>query len=212
MTNNDTKGTPCFMGDILGDWRHEFIMRTAENKIRIYTTTYETPWRIYSMWYDHQQRNAMVWQMCGYNQPPHTSYFLGEMEGITAAPPAFTMTGRTEIADGETISTTDNTLITCETNDMTVNVSEGASPYIYIDNAPSWVQGSAPSEATSKDYTITYKYYTHTLTGGAFTGNTRLVKTACWFCLRLTRHIAEQPRSGLALSPSAARCLTVRFG
>lgn len=176
MTNNDTKGTPCFMGDILGDWRHEFVMRTAENKIRIYTTTYETPWRIYSMWYDHQQRNAMVWQMCGYNQPPHTSYFLGEMEGITAAPPAFTMTGRTEIADGGTISTTDNTLITCETNDMTVNVSEGASPYIYIDNAPSWVQGSAPSEATSKDYTITYKYYTHTLTGGAFTGNTRLVK------------------------------------
>lgn len=176
MTNNDTKGTPCFMGDILGDWRHEFIMRTAENKIRIYTTTFETPWRVYSMWYDHQQRNAMVWQMCGYNQPPHTSYFLGEMEGITAAPPALTMTGRTEIANGGTITTTDNTIISCETNDMTINVTDGASPYIYIDNAPSWVQGSAPSEATSKDYTITYKYYTHTLTGGAFTGNTRLVK------------------------------------
>ena len=176
MTNNDTKGTPCFMGDILGDWRHEFVMRTAENKIRIYTTTYETPWRIYSMWYDHQQRNAMVWQMCGYNQPPHTSYFLGEMEGITAAPPALTMTGRTEIANGGTITTTDNTIISCETNDMTINVTDGASPYIYIDNAPSWVQGSAPSEATSKDYTISYKYYTHTLTGGAFTGNTRLVK------------------------------------
>ena len=176
MTNNDTKGTPCFMGDILGDWRHEFVMRTAENKIRIYTTTYETPWRVYSMWYDHQQRNAMVWQMCGYNQPPHTSYFLGEMEGITAAPPALTMTGRTEIANGGTITTTDNTIISCETNDMTINVTDGASPYIYIDNAPSWVQGSAPSEATSKDYTISYKYYTHTLTGGAFTGSTRLVK------------------------------------
>ncbi len=176
MTNNDTKGTPCFMGDILGDWRHEFIMRTADNHIRVYTTTIETPWSIYSLWYDHQQRNAMVWQMCGYNQPPHTSYFLGEMEGITAAPPAFTMTGRTEIANGGTINTTDNTIISCETNDMTINVTDGASPYIYIDNAPSWVQGSAPSEATSKDYNITYKYYTHTLTGGAFTGDTRLVK------------------------------------
>ena len=176
MTNNDTKGTPCFMGDILGDWRHEFIMRTADNHIRVYTTTIETPWSIYSLWYDHQQRNAMVWQMCGYNQPPHTSFFLGEMEGITAAPPALTMAGRTEIANGGTITTTDNTLITCETNDMTVNVANGASPYIYIDNAPSWVQGSAPSEATSMQYDITYKYYTHTLTGSAFTGSTRIVK------------------------------------
>ncbi|MBQ3805375.1 MAG: hypothetical protein II844_06160 [Prevotella sp.] len=176
LTNNWTKATPCYMGDILGDWREEFIMRTAANKIRIYTTTIETPWRNYSLWYDHQYRNAMVWQMCGYNQTPHVSYFLGEMEGITAAPPALTMAGRTEIANGGTITTTDNTLITCETNDMTVNVANGASPYIYIDNAPSWVQGSAPSEATSMQYDITYKYYTHTLTGSAFTGNTRIVK------------------------------------
>ena len=165
------------MGDILGDWRHEFVMRTADNKIRIYTTTIETPWRIYSMWYDHQQRNAMVWQMCGYNQPPHTSYFLGEMEGITAAPPALTMKGRTEIANGGTISNNGEDVITCETNDMTVSVADGATPYIYIDNAPSWVQGSAPSEATgSKEYPITYTYYTHTLTGGAFAGDMRLVK------------------------------------
>ena len=176
MTNNDTKGTPCFMGDILGDWREEFIMRTADNNIRIYTTTIETPWSNYSLWYDHQYRNGMVWEMCGYNQPPHVSYFLGELEGITSAPPTLTMTGRTEIADGGTINTTDNTLITCETNDMTVNVANGASPKIYIDNAPSWVQGSAPSEATAKDYPITYSYYTHTLMGGAFTGDTRLVK------------------------------------
>ena len=83
LTNNDTKGTPNFMGDILGDWREEFIMRTADNNIRIYTTTTPTKWRNYSLWYDHQYRNGMVWEMCGYNQPPHTSYFLGELENIT---------------------------------------------------------------------------------------------------------------------------------
>ena len=176
LTNNWTKATPCFMGDFLGDWRHEFIMRTADNNIRIYTTTYETPWRVYSMWYDHQQRNATVWQMNGYNQPPHTSYFLGELEGITTPPPALTMTDRTEVANGKTISHSGKTVITCETNDMTVTVADGATPYIYIDNAPSWVQGSAPSEATNKEYPITYKYYTHTLTGGAFAGDMRLVK------------------------------------
>ena len=176
LANNWTKATPCFMGDILGDWRHEFVMRTADNKIRIYTTTIETPWRVYSMWYDHQQRNAMVWQMCGYNQPPHTSYFLGEMEGITAAPPALTMKGRTEVKNNGTISNNGESVITCETNDMTVSVADGATPYIYIDNAPSLVSGSAPSEATAKEYPITYKYYTHTLTGGAFAGDMRLVK------------------------------------
>ena len=176
LANNWTKATPCFMGDILGDWRHEFVMRTADNKIRIYTTTIETPWRVYSMWYDHQQRNAMVWQMCGYNQPPHTSYFLGELEGITAAPPSLTMTGRTEVANGGTISNNGESVITCETGNMTVNVADGATPYIYIDNTPSLVSGSAPSEATAKEYPIKYTYYTHTLTGGAFAGDMRLVK------------------------------------
>jgi hypothetical protein len=176
MTNNDTKGTPCFMGDILGDWREEFIMRTADNKIRIYTTTIPTAWRNYSLWYDHQYRNGMVWEMCGYNQPPHVSYFLGELEGITVAPPALTMEGRREINNGGTISNNGEEVITCEPNDMTITISDGASPYLYIDNAPSWVQGSAPSEATTASYAIKYDYYVHTLQGGGFTGSTRVVK------------------------------------
>ena len=118
----------------------------------------------------------MVWQMCGYNQPPHTSYFLGELENITVAPPAETMDGRKEIANGGTIGSDDAVLSTCETNDMTVNVQDGATPYLYIDNAPSCVQGSAKSESTAKEYPIIYTYYTHTLTGGAFAGDMRLVK------------------------------------
>lgn len=176
LTNNSTKATPCFMGDILGDWREEFIMRTADNKLRIYTTTISTKWRNYSLWYDHQYRNGVVWQPCGYNQPPHVSYFLGELEGITQAPPSLGMTGRKEIANGGTITSTNDVITTCETNDMTVAVADGATPYIYIDNAPTWVQGSAPSEATQKSYPITTATYTHTLTGGAFAGDMRLVK------------------------------------
>ena len=170
MTNNDTKGTPCYQGDILGDWREEVMMRTKDNKVRIYTTTIPTEWRIPTLWHDHQYRQAMVWQMCGYNQPPHVSYFLGELEGITMAPPALTMTGRTEIANGGNISSTDQAVITCETNNMTVSVTDGASPYIYFDNAASHVIGH-----DNNSY-IEYVYYTHTLTGGAFTGETRIVK------------------------------------
>ena len=176
LTNNDTKSTPCYQGDIFGDWREEIIMRTADNNIRIFTTRYETPWRNYTLWDDHQYRQAMVWQMCGYNQPPHVSYFLGEMEDITQAPPPLTMTGRQEVANGTTIGSEADgqQIITCETNDMTVSVADGATPYLYIDNAPSWVQGTN-SNSTSAPV-IRYQYYTHTLTGGAFAGDMRLVK------------------------------------
>ncbi len=178
MTNNDTKGTPCYQGDILGDWREEVIMRTNENKIRIFTTTIPTEWRNYTLWHDQQYRNAMVWQMCGYNQPPHTSYFLGELEGITQAPPALTMTDRTEISNGGTIGTAQNDkqVLMAETGDMTVSVANGAAPYIFFDNAPSWVQGTDVDGTSAMNPEIKYEYYTHTLTGDAFTGNMRLVK------------------------------------
>ncbi|MCR4854174.1 MAG: autotransporter-associated beta strand repeat-containing protein [Prevotella sp.] len=172
LTNNDTKGTPSYQGDLFGDWREELMMRTRDNKIRIYTTTDATPWRNYTLWHDMQYRNAMVWQMCGYNQPPHTSYFLGELEGITAAPPALTMTDRTEVANGGSIGTSlnDQQVLLAETNDMSVSVADGASPYIFFDNAPSWTQGNDDNE------NITTEYFTHTLTGGAFAGDMRLVK------------------------------------
>ena len=175
-SNNSTKATPCYQGDIFGDWREEVIERTADNNIRIYTSTIPTEWRNYSLWYDHQYRNAMVWQPCGYNQPPHASYFLGELEGITIAPPPLTTTGREIISSSIDASLNGKHALLDVDGDATVAVAEGASPAIFTDNAPSWVQGTAQSECTTKDTEIKYTYYTHTLTGGAFTGEMRLVK------------------------------------
>ena len=176
FSNNGTKATPCFQGDVFGDWREEVIERTGSNNIRIYTTTTPTPWRNYSLWYDHQYRNAMVWQPCGYNQPPHTSYFLGELEGITIAPPPLTTTGREEVSSTISKSLDGKHALLSTNGDATVAVADGAAPAIFTDNAPSWVQGTAPSECRVKDTEIKYTYYTHTLTGGAFSGNMRLVK------------------------------------
>ena len=173
MTNNDTKGTPCYQGDILGDWREEVVTRTKDNKIRIYTTTIPTDWRIPTLWHDHQYRQAMVWQMCGYNQPPHVSYFLGQLEEITAAPPSLTMTERIEVKDGGEIgevNTPNPHWLLAETHDATVHVQDGCHPYIVTVNTPSWVQGH------DNNNNITTEYFTHTLTGGAFTGDMRLVK------------------------------------
>ena len=179
MTNNDTKGTPCFQGDILGDWREEVIMRTSNpNVIRIYSTPTATTHRITSLWYDHQYRNSVVWQMNGYNQPPNVSYFLGELEGITMAPPPLTMTGRQQVKNGGTIDTQLNGqhAIVCEDGDAAVTIAEGAQPDVLTLNVPSWVQGTAPSECTTQNTKINYNIYTLTVNGAGLSGSSRLVK------------------------------------
>ena len=171
--NNWSKNNPGATGDIIGDWREELVLRTGDNaKLRIYTTTTPTSHRIYTLWHDHQYRQAMVWQSIGYNQPPHLSYFLGELEGITVAPPPLTMTGRVEVANNETIGTELNGqhVIVCETNDMNVSIAEGVSPHVLTFNVPSWVQG------TTNNNNIIYDKYTYTVNGAGLTGDARLVK------------------------------------
>ena len=139
--------------------------------IRLYTTGVYSEFSLPSLWYDHQYRQAMATQEMVYNLPPNVSYFIGELEGYKTAPPPYTMTGRQEIGNGGTISGSyGKQLIACETNDMTISVSNGAQPSVFIDNSPSWVQGH------DNNNNITTETYTHTLTGGAFTGGMRLVK------------------------------------
>ena len=176
--NNDSKNNPCALADIFGDWREEIVVRTGDNAyVRIYTTPLYTQYRIPTLWHDHQYRNSMVWQCVGYNQPPHPSFFLGQMEGITVAPPPYTMTGRTEISNGGTISTANQGqhVIVCETNDTKITVQDGANPDVATFNVPSWVQGTN-SPKTDGTAVINYEYYTCTVDGGAFTGGMTLAK------------------------------------
>ena len=174
--NNSSKNNPCFLGDILGDWREEIVTRTAD-KLIIQTTSYPSPHGITTLWADHEYRNGMTWQPVGYNQPPHVSFFLGEMEGITKEPPAVVLEGRTEVTG--TIQTTDDHLLISGYEDKTIAVADGASPYILTVNAPVWVKGSGAQQATTatpKQPAQTVITYTTTLTGGAFSGATRLIK------------------------------------
>ncbi|MDE5556226.1 MAG: RICIN domain-containing protein [Ruminococcus sp.] len=77
-TCNATKGTPCLSADIFGDWREELIVRAADgNSIRIFTTTYDTDYRIQCLMHDPQYRSQVSAQNTAYNQPPHTSFFIG---------------------------------------------------------------------------------------------------------------------------------------
>jgi uncharacterized repeat protein (TIGR02543 family) len=86
-TNGGSKNNPCLQADILGDWREEVILRATDNSaLRVYTTVTPTVHSgagavptagIYTLMHNKEYRLAVAWQNVGYNQPPHTDYFLG---------------------------------------------------------------------------------------------------------------------------------------
>lgn len=76
---NGTKANPSLTADILGDWREELILPTSDNTaLRIYATPYSTTYRLKTLMHDPVYRLGVAWQNTSYNQPPHTSYFLGD--------------------------------------------------------------------------------------------------------------------------------------
>jgi len=77
-SNNSTKATPCFSGDILGDWREEVIWRESNNTgLRIYIPTGNTTQRFSTFLHDRQYREALAYQNVAYNQPPNPSFYVG---------------------------------------------------------------------------------------------------------------------------------------
>ncbi|TWD88276.1 fibronectin type 3 domain-containing protein [Neobacillus bataviensis] len=78
FSNNGTKGNPSLQADLMGDWREEVIWRTEDSSaLRIFTSTDVTEQRIRTLMHDPVYRLGIAWQNVGYNQPPHTSFFLG---------------------------------------------------------------------------------------------------------------------------------------
>lgn len=175
---NWTKKNPCASGDIFGDWREEMVMRTSDNRfIRVYTTVTPTQYRMQSLWYDHVYRQCMVWQTEGYNQPPHTSFFVGELEGLTQAPPAQTWTGRSGIGNNGSISTGYNgkdVFIWPDGNgsQYTVNINNGAQPYTVYLNSRCTIEGGDRVNYTETKHTWDRIW----LTGNGLSGTTNLCK------------------------------------
>ncbi|GAA4925002.1 hypothetical protein HD597_011389 [Nonomuraea thailandensis] len=78
-SNNGTKATPSLSADLFGDWREEVVWPTSDNRaLRVYATTTPTDRRIYTLMHDPLYRVSVAWQNTAYNQPPHTSFFLGD--------------------------------------------------------------------------------------------------------------------------------------
>lgn len=75
---NSTKATPCLTADLFGDWREEIVLwsKTDSATLNIYSSAYETGYRVPTLMHDHTYRMGVAWQNAAYNQPPHLGYYL----------------------------------------------------------------------------------------------------------------------------------------
>jgi rhamnogalacturonan endolyase len=101
-TNNGTKGNPSLVADILGDWREELLVRTADSSaIRIYTNTEVTNHKLYTLMHDAQYRAEVARQSTAYNQPSYTSFYFGNDTDWAKVPvPNFWTPGVLSVLDG----------------------------------------------------------------------------------------------------------------
>ncbi|TLM88008.1 rhamnogalacturonan lyase [Pseudarthrobacter sp. NamE5] len=76
-TNNDTKGNPSLVADVVGDWREEMLVRTADSSaLRMFMSTEVTSHKLYTLMHDPQYRAEVARQNTSYNQPSYTDFYL----------------------------------------------------------------------------------------------------------------------------------------
>ncbi|KAE8153582.1 hypothetical protein BDV25DRAFT_127096 [Aspergillus avenaceus] len=69
-------GNPIFIGDILGDWREEFITINSDStELLVFTTNEPTDIRLYTLAHNPAYRNDMT--LKGYMQSHYVDYYLG---------------------------------------------------------------------------------------------------------------------------------------
>ena len=78
MWNNGTKRNPSLQADIVGDWREEVLMRSADNsELRLYVTPHPTPYRFHTFMEDPAYRVSVANQNVAYNQPAEPGFYFG---------------------------------------------------------------------------------------------------------------------------------------
>lgn len=78
VSNNGTKANPSLQGDILGDWREEVLLRTADNKnLRLYVSTIPTEYKFHTFLEDPVYRISIATQNVAYNQPTQPGFYFG---------------------------------------------------------------------------------------------------------------------------------------
>ena len=77
-SNHGSKGCPCLIADVFGDWREEMLLRRTDNKaIRVFMSAEPTKWRFHTFMEDPVYRISVLTQNNGYNVPTDTGFYFG---------------------------------------------------------------------------------------------------------------------------------------
>lgn len=157
-SNNSTKKTPNLSADILGDWREELILRTTDNtKLRIFTSTIPTSFKLTTLLHDPVYRAAIAWQNTAYNQPPHAGFYIGD--DMTPAPVSAIYDDDLSWKGGEKwdvdnsktwLDNKGNTIAFTNGNKVLFDISAGAASNIALDEvvSPSRLKIYSPFDVT----------------------------------------------------------------
>ena len=132
--NNSTKSNACLTADLFGDWREEIVLRYGDG-VRIYFSTIPTDYRLTTLMHDSQYRCAIAWQNVGYNQSPHTSYYIGSAalakdSGGNTLNYLAPNTSFTEVTYPDTSSITPRPTIKTTPEPVSVSVTPDADTYL----------------------------------------------------------------------------------
>ena len=132
--NNSSKSNACLTADLFGDWREEIVLRYGDG-VRIYFSTIPTDYRLTTLMHDSQYRCAIAWQNVGYNQPPHTSYYIGSAalakdSGGNTLNYLAPNTSFTEVTYPDTSSITPRPTIKTTPEPVSVSVTPDADTYL----------------------------------------------------------------------------------
>ena len=132
--NNSTKSNACLTADLFGDWREEIVLRYGDG-VRIYFSTMPTNYRLTTLMHDSQYRCAIAWQNVGYNQSPHTSYYIGSAalakdSGGNTLNYLAPNTSFTEVTYPDTSSITPRPTIKTTPEPVSVSVTPDADTYL----------------------------------------------------------------------------------
>ena len=132
--NNSSKSNACLTADLFGDWREEIVLRYGDG-VRIYFSTIPTDYRLTTLMHDSQYRCAIAWQNVGYNQSPHTSYYIGSAalakdSGGNTLNYLAPNTSFTEVTYPDTSSITPRPTIKTTPEPVSVSVTPDADTYL----------------------------------------------------------------------------------
>lgn len=104
--NNGTKGNPCLVVDLFGDYREELILRHADNSaLRIYTNTDLSDHKLFTLMHDTQYRCGIAWQNNCYNQPTYPKFYLAHDMEMSEVLPAMKRKPTYYLAGDSTVQT-----------------------------------------------------------------------------------------------------------